>query len=251
MNNRSELKMVRLVVMLLLISFSISSAEGEEAIGYDPTDSYKVTEIHGWKVYVQKRLYRQKKEVGKEALAILENQLFKVTRAVPEEKLARLKEVPIWLCDRKDGPIHYHPAKEWLVDNDYNPDKAKAVDISRAENIIRSHRDQPWVMLHELAHAYHDRVISFEDERVIAAYETAKKSGKYESINKIQGSVGRHYALTNHKEYFAECTEAFFGCNDFFPYVRTELREFDPDVYHALVDIWGNDPIRNSNPNRK
>jgi hypothetical protein len=33
--------------------------------------------------------------------------------------------------------------------------------------------------------------------------------------------------------------------------VRTELREFDPDVYHALVDIWDNDPIRNSNPNRK
>ena len=65
--------MVTRVVMLLLVIFAISSARGEEPGAYDPTVSYRVTEIHGWKVYVQKRLYRQKKEVGKEALAILEN----------------------------------------------------------------------------------------------------------------------------------------------------------------------------------
>ena len=29
-------------------------------------------------------------------------------------------------------------------------------------------------------------------------------------------------------EYFAEASEAYFGTNDFFPFVRIELRRHDP-----------------------
>jgi hypothetical protein len=43
----------------------------------------------------------------------------------------------------------------------------------------------------------------------------------------------------NHKEYFAETTEAFFGRNDFEPFDQAALREFDPDMFHLLKTIWG------------
>jgi len=40
-------------------------------------------------------------------------------------------------------------------------------------------------------------------------------------------------------EYFAESTEAFFGTNDFYPFVRPELREFDPEMFNLLTKLWG------------
>ena len=94
-------------------------------------------------------------------------------------------------------------------------------------------------MMHELAHAYHDRVLSFEEPRVLAAFENAVKQKKYESVQRIGGQSVRHYALTNHKEYFAECTEAFLGTNDFYPFVRAELRDHDPHMFRLLQEIWG------------
>jgi dipeptidyl-peptidase-4 len=53
------------------------------------------------------------------------------------------------------------------------------------------------------------------------------------------GKVVRHYATTNHKEYFAEATEAYFYRNDFYPFVRAELQRHDSIMHDLLVEIWG------------
>ncbi|MEC7566568.1 MAG: hypothetical protein VX738_12880 [Planctomycetota bacterium] len=211
---------------------------------FDSTTSYKIRQVHGWTVHIQRRLLREKREIGSKAYAIVTDQLSMLTRKLPHDKLKRLQQVPIWICDRPDGPIHYHPNRQWLVENGYNPDKAGAVDISRAMNIIQSENTQPSVLLHELAHAFHHQVLSFDHAAIKTAYQNAVKSGKYESVLGIRGKNQRHYALTNEKEYFAECTEAFFATNDFFPFVRSELQQFDPEIYHVLVRVWGVDPNR-------
>jgi hypothetical protein len=44
--------------------------------------------------------------------------------------------------------------------------------------------------------------------------------------------------MTNHKEYFAECTEAFFGTNDFYPFTKEELKQQDPDMFALLETVW-------------
>jgi hypothetical protein len=49
----------------------------------------------------------------------------------------------------------------------------------------------------------------------------------------------KHYGLSNAKEYFAESTEAYFGVNDFYPFVRAELREHDPRMFKLMVRVWG------------
>ena len=227
-----------LLALLLVPLVNLYSQDVE----FDATSSYRARNAHGWTVYIQKRLLREKRDAGARAYEIVADQLSQLTRAIPAQQLKQLQRVPIWICDRSDGPIHYHPQREWLIKNGYNPDKAKAVDISQVNNIIRSEHTQPSVMLHELAHAYHDQVLGFDHPDVIAAYKQALQSGTYDSVLGIRGKQVRHYALTNEKEYFAECTEAFFATNDFYPFVRAELQQFDPKIYQTLVKVWGIDP---------
>ena len=98
------------------------------------------------------------------------------------------------------------------------------------------------VILHELAHAYHDQILSFDEPRIIAAYKKAMKEKLYDKALLYTGKKVRHYGACNHKEYFAEGTEAFFYRNDFYPFVAAELKEHDPVLYDLLVEIWG--PLR-------
>ena len=94
-------------------------------------------------------------------------------------------------------------------------------------------------MLHELAHSYHDQVLGFDQADIMAAFEAAEQQGIYEELLLHTGRRVRHYALSNHKEYFAESTEAYFGVNDFYPFVRAELKEHDPKMFGVLEAVWG------------
>ena len=79
----------------------------------------------------------------------------------------------------------------------------------------------------------------YEYAPIKAAYAAANASGKYEHVLQIRGKTERHYALNNDQEYFAESTEAFFGTNDFYPFVRAELKEFDPQMEAVVREAWG------------
>jgi hypothetical protein len=97
----------------------------------------------------------------------------------------------------------------------------------------------PAVILHELAHAYHDQVLGFDNAEIVAAYEKAKAAGTYENVLLYTGRGVKHYGLTNAKEYFAEATEAYFYRNDFYPFVRAELQELEPETCALLARLWG------------
>jgi hypothetical protein len=45
--------------------------------------------------------------------------------------------------------------------------------------------------------------------------------------------------MSNAMEYFAECTEAFFSTNDFFPFHRSQLAQHDPEMFALLQTLWG------------
>jgi dipeptidyl-peptidase-4 len=96
----------------------------------------------------------------------------------------------------------------------------------------------PAVILHELAHAYHDQILGFDRPDIVEAYERAKASGTYDKVLLYTGQRVRHYGMTDAKEYFAEGTEAFFYRNDFYPFVRAELKEHDPRLHEVLSEIW-------------
>ena len=98
------------------------------------------------------------------------------------------------------------------------------------------------MILHELAHAYHDQVLGFDEPRIKEAYEKYKKSGHGERALLYSGKRVKHYALTNQMEFFAEMTESYFGHNDFFPFNRAELKREEPEVFDLLTRIWESKP---------
>ena len=102
----------------------------------------------------------------------------------------------------------------------------------------------PAVVLHELAHGFHDQVLGFDHDAIVKAFHDAKERGIYDKVLLYTGETVRHYGLTDHKEYFAEGTEAFFYRNDFYPFVRAELQRHDPELYEVLKRIW--EPVEES-----
>jgi hypothetical protein len=69
--------------------------------------------------------------------------------------------------------------------------------------------------------------------------DEAMRSKLYEQVLHVDGRKRRHYACTNPQEYFAEMTEAYFGTNDFYPFVRAELKQVDPRMHDLLERLWG------------
>ena len=98
------------------------------------------------------------------------------------------------------------------------------------------------MVLHELAHGYHHLVLGYDNKQVNEAYNQAVKEGGYESVLHINGQKRRAYALNNDQEYFAETAEAYFGTNDFYPFVRSELKEHDPRMFELHEQLWSNKP---------
>ncbi len=210
------------------------------ARAFEPTENYETRQLEGWTIRVNKQLLTEDGPMSKEVLQLLEHQLYQITRAVPGPALARLREVSIWveLSDPQFPCMCYHPSADWLRKHDLNPAKAEGVEISNARTFLSWTKEQPWMVLHELAHSYHHRVLGYDNPEIKAAYRRAVESKSYESVRHINGKMVRHYALTSDQEYFAESSEAYFGTNDFYPFVRAELQQHDPTMFALLEKVW-------------
>ncbi len=199
--------------------------------------------LEGWTVRIDDRLLEAPNEqVGTQALKFLEAKLVEIKAVVTGEPIVKLQKVAIVLdlnCGKLEA-MQYHPDAGWLKANGYPTELVKCVHLPRAADLPtpRNINEQPWVILHELAHAYHDQVLDFDELTIVAAYEDFKASGHGDAALLYNGKRVRHYALTDHKEFFAEMTEAYFGVNDFFPFNRAELQEAEPELFALLSRIW-------------
>ena len=212
---------------------------GSPAGGPDPLSHYQARRINGFRVIVNKRLLQHPPELAA-ALKEIENQTGRMEEVLPADRWQRLQQVRIWLeWDRKaDGAAEYHSSESYLRDNGYLTVKAHSVEICNARNfVLWSQQDQPWMLFHELAHAYHYQVLGVDEPTVKGVYQLAVQRKKYESVER-GGTRERHYGLTNEREYFAELSEAYWGVNDYFPYRREELKKFDPLGYALMRKVW-------------
>src|SRR5439155_14598819 len=138
-----------LAPLAVLVALAPASAEPT------PTDQYAKREIRGFAVLVHPDVETHPDE-AKAAFEELDAQLKNITAAVPEKPLAKLKAVRFWVEweAKKNGAMEFHPSKDWLRANGYNPDKAGGVEVNNLRNFVAwSKKTQPWMVLHELAHA--------------------------------------------------------------------------------------------------
>ena len=242
---------IALCISCVLTSRHMATADGaspkrpvigkrEKGVPFDPV----IQKIEGWTVHVDPALIKGKhRKEGARALRMLADHLNRISILMSGDRLKRLRKLEIWIEHHhpKLGAMQYHPSAGWLKAHGHDLRLAKKVHIPRASSLVSRRQliKHPMVILHELAHSYHDHYLSFDHARILKAYNQAKKSGKYEKVLLYTGKTVRHYGMNNHKEYFAEATEAYFGRNDFYPFVRAELQKHDPTMHDLLVEIWG------------
>ncbi len=237
------MKFMIATLTLLLISADNAPKNApakEDAPPYAPTSSYTKKDIEGWPVLINSALLKEPNDLAARAEKLLAMKLFEIKHIMPASAVKEMQKVKIWLevKDRIHPGACYHPDLGWLKANGYNPEKAKCVEISNASNFLSWSKSQPSMVLHELAHAYHDQVLGFDNAQVRAAFDQAVKDKKYESVLRYSGKMIRHYALENQKEYFAEATEAYYGVNDYYPFVRAELQQHDAAIHELLPKLW-------------
>ena len=237
--------MKKFLISILALQSSITFAAEKPAL---PT-AYTTRNIEGLNVRIDNRLLAgESAPIGEQALKVLNAKLVDITLIVPEAPLAKLRGFTIEM-DLNYGALssmQYHGGVDWLKENGYSEDLAKCVHIPIAERLMSpsEHRRMPWAILHELSHAYHDQVLGYEESRVKAAWKKFCDSGKYKSVLTSLGHTQEHYGLTNQMEFFSEMTEAYFGSNDFYPFVTGELKQAEPETFALLEEIWGPLPGR-------
>ena len=133
---------------------------------YEPVEK----NIEGWKIRVDPKLIAEE-DLSKQVFTALANHLQRVKYIVPAERVKQLQQLPIWID--LENPVlkamQYHPSRGWLLANNHDPRLVKHVHIPQARDLLKRSTlaKHPYVVLHELAHAYHDQVLSFDAPAIV------------------------------------------------------------------------------------
>src|SRR5258707_12728662 len=146
-------------------------------------------------------------------------------QAVPERDRRVSRELTTWDAAKR----------EWS-----NPDIVDlAADAGRGVVMLRPAMmldAQEPVMLHELLHAYHAKLMpnGFENRGIKQFYNQTQAKQVYDK---------EAYVLKNNRELFAVTANIFLAGNAIHePYTRAKLKEKQPDYFKYLVGLFGFDP---------
>lgn len=218
------------------------------ALADEQPDRYEPFELLGFRGMMQAQWARSSPVQARRVLAALETDLKAIEAVVPGPALDLLRaRNTLWISPRlAERPgfsgrgMCFHESREWVSGHGLGAERFRGIEICNADDYLLWRAEQPMMVLHELAHAYHE-AIRPDDDDLRAAFQQAVSSGRYERVAHVlagPGELRRAYAITNDREYFAELTEAYFGRNDFAPMDRPALLEFDPEGARAVSDAW-------------
>ncbi|MCM8534635.1 MAG: hypothetical protein NE334_01725 [Lentisphaeraceae bacterium] len=224
------MKSLSLAIFLLFISTVFSEVVHDKQIDR----KFLKQDVEGWTVLVNQEFVKASE--WPTAKRVISNQLFQMKLKLNDKVIAEMQKVIIYVDKKDEGKTvaQYHPSSGWLKKNSFSTNKAKCIEICDPKKFLNYSKSQPFIMLHEFMHAYHHQVLTFENKAIIKLYKDAMKAGKYKKVRHVNGSEVDHYSATNHKEYFSEAAEAYFGTNDFFPFVKGEILKYDPEVCKFL-----------------
>ena len=208
----------------------------------------RIVESEGWTLQVSKDLDASLPGELATALELMANQLREINAKVPASSVTELKKVTLWLSADYSGiapTAEYHPSAGWLKANGRDPLMEKGVEFTNIRVFESETKRMPIFVLHELAHAFHDQVLTggWGNTEIEAAYQKAKASGSYDAVEQRDGKGGsittKAYAMTNAMEYFAESTESYFSTNDICPFKLDQLLTHDATMATLVPKLWG------------
>lgn len=208
-------------------------------------------EHEGFKFKIREEVYDT--PAAQSAISHLKEDLTEINQLIPEAALKVMKKNPIWLeKDLTDGAAWYHNNRDWLAeqsekDSRYMTAKWHCVELCNYVHYVSwSDQNQPYMVLHELCHLYHDQGLAggFENPDVKAAYNHAKSSGMYKNKpyrldSKTVYNIDVAYAMNDQMEYFSEICEAYWGENDYYPFNYEDLKEYDTQGFALMEKVWG------------
>jgi len=234
------------VPLLLVASFFPFTTEVETPLVESGGWKYRELEIEGWTVLVQQELYA-KKELRTQVLDLMKIKLWEIATRLPAPAVTRLREVKLrmHLAHAENIGAAYHPSADWLREHAMPEDWALGIEFGNAENFLGWSQQQPAMVLHELAHAWHHQVIGYDHEGVLQSFAATSDAGNLEEVLYVSGGSQRAYALNNAMEFFAEMSEAWWITNDMYPFVRGEVLDGFPEIAKQM-DAWWQLPNQDS-----
>jgi len=207
---------------------------------------YEDQQIHGWKVRYETTDWGTLRLKLSETLYM---KLQEIENTLPALSLSKVRKevcihVDLVTTDSTDVAV-YHSTESvgWLISHREPPEKASSINILDAQrfiDMVESPSSYLAALLHEVAHAFHDRFLDggFNNLRVQEAFDAANAHNKYRNVKNVSGKIQNSNAITNHKEYFANNTTAYFMRNDDFPFTNEELLSYDPGAFTLLQECW-------------
>lgn len=213
-------------------------------------DGYERRDLDGFTVYVGMSVLQQAHDGFHRApITALERELNDLKRILHPKIVGILQTIPIWVewdADDRLSPgavARYYggPAEEWKKAGG-DPRKANNVEILTMRTLAAMRRPgtalQQIVILHEMAHAVHHRLLGWKNPELEAIYQQAMDRKLYDKVNDRFGRRGPAYARTNAAEYFAEVSCAYLDSCNYFPFNYEQLRGHDPLAFKFVERVW-------------
>jgi len=227
--------------------FYFSNAEPPAPAAMPTATAYDSRELAGFPIMIHRDFIAQNPALLDRVLIQLHADLDEIAHLVPEPAAQSLRSVTVWVelhGSRELGHdghglcCHWSPG--WLAEHHVVPEKVGGIEIINPDDYLTWRRDQPYMLFHEFAHAYHWR-IGTHDGEIEKTYDAAMGKHLYDAVPRNSlplGQTTKAYAATNDHEYFAELSEAYFAVNDFYPYTRAQLRAHDPEGFALIERLW-------------
>jgi hypothetical protein len=248
------LKTIIAMGCILAAADGVSAAEDRAKAGkgqaeWEPAPGYKYRSIDGFHLAVNKAVLEENERstLARKPMDVLQLELDLLLHDLPQRAIAVLRDIPIWVewdvvkeipsADKKinRATAVYHPGNTQLRRYSYSSFeslvKSNAVEILSMRLLSAEHQGtrHRCMLLHEMTHAVHHHLFDYENPIIKSAYDSAMSKGLFAG----------QYAATNHKEYFAELSCAYFGHLGYPPRTREDLKKYDPTGYHMMELTWG------------
>jgi hypothetical protein len=206
--------------------------------------TFRKLELAGFKVNVSPEADAQPETA--EALKLLEGNLSAARDWLTPEAQRALAPVSIWVeWNTRSGNalFHYGLTPDEMIAAGENPTRAHAIELANVKNFLSVMKDdQPWAVVHEVAHALHDLVLGLKNPQLEALYRRAVDSKKLENVHHSRGPMRRAYALNSAYEYFAERSTAYLATNPAWPFDRQDFAAAEPEMFEFVRKAWGPRP---------